>query len=98
MTRRHDPPMDDIRFGSALRGVRRRRRLTQAEVAALAGVSQPTISRVERGHFETLPLGQIRAIAGTLDVRVDLVARWRGGDLDRLINARHSALHDAVAR
>ena len=32
-----------------------------------------------------------------LEVRVDLVARWRAGDLDRLLNAGHSALHDSVA-
>jgi hypothetical protein len=31
-------------------------------------------------------------------VRIDLVARWRGGDLDRLVNARHAALHEAVGR
>jgi len=24
--------------------------------------------------------------------------RWQGGDLDRLINARHSALHESIAR
>jgi hypothetical protein len=26
------------------------------------------------------------------------VPRWRAGDLDRLLNARHSALHESVAR
>jgi hypothetical protein len=31
-------------------------------------------------------------------MRVNLIARWRGGDLDRLLNARHSAFHEAVAR
>ena len=30
-------------------------------------------------------------------MRVELVARWRGGDLDRMVNARHAALHEAVA-
>ena len=33
-----------------------------------------------------------------MDVRVDLVARWRAGDLDRLLNAKHSQLHELVAR
>jgi hypothetical protein len=27
-----------------------------------------------------------------------MLARWRGGDLDRLLNARHSELHELVAR
>jgi hypothetical protein len=40
----------------------------------------------------------IRRVAGALDVRVDLVARWRAGDLDRLLNAGHSQLHELVAR
>jgi hypothetical protein len=31
-------------------------------------------------------------------MRVDVVVRWRGGELDRLVNARHSALHEAAAQ
>jgi hypothetical protein len=33
-----------------------------------------------------------------LDVRVDVRAFSRNGDLDRLVNARHSRLHESVAR
>jgi hypothetical protein len=33
-----------------------------------------------------------------MDARVDLVIRWQGGDLGRLINARHSAMHEVMAR
>lgn len=40
----------------------------------------------------------IRRVSAALDVRVDLVARWRAGDLDRLLNAKHSQLHELVAR
>ena len=39
----------------------------------------------------------IREIAAAVDVRVDLVARWRGGDLDRLLSRRHSMLAERVA-
>lgn len=39
-----------------------------------------------------------RAVATRLDIRVDLVPRWRGGDLDWLLNSRHSRLHELVAR
>jgi len=55
------------------------------------------VSRIERGHLDTLSLRTLRSVASALDVRVDLFARWRAGDLDRLLNARHSALHDSVA-
>jgi transcriptional regulator with XRE-family HTH domain len=89
--------MQDGRLGSAIRAVRHRRGWRQRDVAARAGVSDVTVSRLERGHLDTLSLRTVRAIASALDVRVDLIARWRAGDLDRLLNAGHSALHDSVA-
>jgi hypothetical protein len=46
----------------------------------------------------TLTLKVVRRIAATLDIRVDVIARWRAGDLDRLLNGRHSELHEQVAR
>ncbi|MEP6639559.1 MAG: helix-turn-helix domain-containing protein [Chloroflexota bacterium] len=90
--------MEDHRFGSVVRAVRLKRRWRQSDLAARAGVSPATISRVERGHVDSLSLRTIRRIAAGLDVRVELLARWRAGDLDRLINAKHSALHEGVAR
>ncbi len=62
-----------------------------------AGVSHATISRLERGHIGTLSLDAVRAIGAALDIRLEIVPRWRGGELDRLMNARHSAMHEAVA-
>jgi transcriptional regulator with XRE-family HTH domain len=90
--------MDDQRVGSAFRSVRIRRRLRQVDVGAVAGISGTMVSRMERGHFESVTLGTIRAVAKALDIRVDLMPRWRAGDLDRLLNARHSELHELVAR
>jgi transcriptional regulator with XRE-family HTH domain len=90
--------VDDIRVGAALRAVRVRRGLRQIDVAALAGVSSSTVSRIERGHFGALSIDAVRAVAKVLEVRIDMVARWKAGDLDRLINARHSNLHELVAR
>ena len=90
--------VDDQRFGATLRAIRIRRRLRQEDVARLAGLSRVTVSRIERGHLDLVSLASVRAVARVLDVRVELTARWRGGDLDRLLNARHSALHESVAR
>lgn len=61
-------------------------------------MSRATVSRVERAHLGSLTLDRLRAIAGALDVRIDILPRWRGGELDRLVNARHSALHESLAR
>jgi transcriptional regulator with XRE-family HTH domain len=90
--------MDDQRFGSAIRTIRIKRGWTQADLARRSGVSRATISRLERGHLGTFSLDTIRRVAAALDVRVDLVPRWRAGDLDRLLNAKHSQLHELVAR
>ena len=90
--------MDDQRFGSAIRAVRIKRRWTQSDLASRSGVSRATISRLERGHPDTFSLETIRRVAAALDVRVDLIARWRSGDLDRLLNAKHSQVHELVAR
>ena len=89
--------MDDARFGSAVRAVRLKRGWRQRDLAERADISTSTISRIERGHPGTLSLDTIRAVSSALDIRVELTARWRAGDLDRLVNAKHSALHDLVA-
>jgi len=47
---------------------------------------------VERGHLGAVQLDIVRAIAAQLDVRVEVQARARAIDLDRVVNARHSAL------
>jgi hypothetical protein len=52
---------------------------------------------VERDHCEQLSLATVRRISAALDIRVDLVGRWRGGDLDRLLNRRHSLLAESFA-
>lgn len=90
--------MDDQRLGAAIRLIRIRSRWGQRDLAAAARVSTSTVSRLERGHLGSLSVDVIRRIAAVLDIRVDLRGRWRAGDLDRLLNARHSALHEAVAR
>ncbi len=40
----------------------------------------------------------VRRVAQALGIRLDLVVRWRAGDLDRLLNAGHAALHEEIAR
>jgi transcriptional regulator with XRE-family HTH domain len=90
--------MDDQRLGAALRTVRVRRGLTQAQLAQRGGVSASLVSLVERGHCDTLSLRSLRAIAAALDIRLDVTARLRTGDVDRLLNAAHATLHEDLAR
>ena len=88
--------MDDQRLAAAVRAIRLRRRWSQHDLAAAARTSQSTVSRVERGHLDGLPLGTIRRVTSALDARVDLRVRWRGGDLDRLLDRAHAALGEEV--
>jgi transcriptional regulator with XRE-family HTH domain len=89
--------MDDQRLSASIRTVRIRRGWRQVDLAIRAGVSRATISLVERGHWQSLSMDTVREIAAVLDVRVDVVPRWRGGDLDRLLSRRHSMLAEHVA-
>jgi transcriptional regulator with XRE-family HTH domain len=86
-----------MRLGSLLRAVRRRRGLRQIDVAAAARVSDSTVSSVERGHWQTLSFETVERIAAALDVRLDVVAQWRGGDGGRLLSHAHSHLAEQVA-
>lgn len=90
--------MDDERVGAILRAIRHRRRWRQVDVAERAKVSRWIVSRIERGRLDGLTVGALRSVARALDARVDQVVRWQGGDLPRLLNARHGAMHQAVAR
>jgi transcriptional regulator with XRE-family HTH domain len=90
--------MDDLRLGSLFRLVRHRRSMRQVDVAMAARVSTATVSRIERGHLRLLSVDRVRRVAAVLEIRVEMNGRWRGGEVDRLLGARHSALHESVAR
>jgi transcriptional regulator with XRE-family HTH domain len=90
--------MDDARLGRSIRAVRLRRGLRQLDVALAAGVRRQMISAVEAGALDTISLRRLRAIGNSLGIHLELLPRWRGADLDRLLTARHSAMHETVAR
>lgn len=90
--------MDIIRLGSVFRAVRIRKGWRQVDVAFAARVSQAMISRIERGHLRHVSVAVLLKVAEALEVRIDVLPRWRGGDLDRMLNAGHAALHNRVAQ
>jgi transcriptional regulator with XRE-family HTH domain len=90
--------VDDRRIGAALRTIRRRRALRQSDVAERARVSRQLLSSIERGDLDHVSLLKLRALAQVLGARVDLLLRWRGADLDRLVSGRHAAMQEAAAR
>lgn len=45
-----------------------------------------------------LTVDAVLMVAEALEIRIDWTPRWRAGELDRMLNAGHAAMHDAVAR
>lgn len=84
--------VDDLRIGAIVRAVRHKQRLRQSDLAALAGVSQETVSLIELGRLELLTLRTLRRVAGAAGVRLPLEARWRGGEADQLLDRAHAEL------
>lgn len=84
--------MDDIGVGRICRALRLRLRLTQKALGLRSGLSQQAISVVERGHGSKLSGDTMRRVFAALDARWEPVVRWRGGDLDRLLDERHARL------
>ena len=94
---RHHSSVDDLRFGNTIRAARLKRAWRQVDLARRADVSQTVVSRVERGQIPEMTLAVLRRVAAALEIRLELLPRGRGAELDRLLNARHSALHESVA-
>lgn len=89
--------MEDRRVGLVLRSLRRRRRWRQGDLSLESGVSQSAVSRAELGHLDTLSLRRLRRLFQALDARLVIEIRWRGGDIDRLVDEEHARLAAAVA-
>lgn len=86
------------RCGATFRAVRIKRRWRQVDLARRAGVHRSVISNIERGHLEGVAIGTLIRVARALEIHVSFTTRWRGGDLDRMLSAKHAGLHEAVAR
>jgi len=87
-----------MRVGAAFRAVRIRRGWRQTDVAQKAGVSPGVVSLIERGHIEHVSTRALRGVAAALDIRLDITLRLPHGELDRLMNEGHAALHEELAR
>ena len=84
------------RLGSLMRAARKRRRLTQLALAGRVGVSQPTISLIERGLGSSLSLDVWQRAALALDcpLRIEMAA----DPLADVADAGHLAIQELVLR
>jgi transcriptional regulator with XRE-family HTH domain len=90
--------MDLGRFGRAVRALRRRRRWRQEDLAGAAGVSRSQVGRLERGESRALTLETVDRVAGAVGASADLLLRWQGEGLDRLLDEEHARMVEAVVR
>jgi transcriptional regulator with XRE-family HTH domain len=95
---RHDRIMNDLTVGRVIRAVRIRKGWRQVDVAVRASVSQQEVSLIELGRLDAVCLRTLRKVGTALEVDLPLAPRWRGPELDRLLDAEHAALVDAVIR
>jgi transcriptional regulator with XRE-family HTH domain len=84
--------VDAVRIGRALRAIRIRSGLRQADVALRARVSRAFVSKVECGRAQGSDLRRIESICRVLGADIDIRIRWRGEGLDRLLDEAHSRL------
>src|SRR2546423_1233633 len=85
-------PIDWMRLGLSFRALRIRRGWRQIDVASHAGVSQSLVSAIERGEAGSLLLATLVRVSNVLEARLDVRVRWRGEQLDRLIDSAHAIL------
>jgi transcriptional regulator with XRE-family HTH domain len=84
--------VNDVEVGSIIRAVRIRRGLRQSDVAAAAGISQPTVSLIEGGRLDRLSVAVVRRVAAAVGVSLPFAPRWRGPELARLLDEKHAAM------
>ncbi|MEA2632413.1 MAG: Helix-turn-helix domain, partial [Chloroflexota bacterium] len=89
--------MNDPRLGTVIRALRRRKNWRQRDLASAAGVSQPLISKLERGEIGDVNVDTVRAVTAALDATLSIDVRWHGGAIDRLLDEKHARIVGASA-
>ncbi len=84
--------MTPDRIGRVLRALRHEHDWTQAALAVRVGCSRSVISRLERGNLRACSLPTLQRTFDALGASLLLFVRWRGGELDRLLDAAHALL------
>ena len=75
-----DQEIESLRVGTQIAKMRQKKRLSQAQLAARAGMSAPNISRIENSPAQNMTLGTLVKIARALGrgVEVTFPARRSG--------------------
>lgn len=85
-----------LSLGRCIRRLRRRRGLTQEQLAGLAAVSSSLVRKLEQGTRTSASLGTLRALAGVLGVPVEVLLDSTAAQ-DAATVARHDQLAEQFA-
>lgn len=81
----------------ALRALRLRRRWRQRDLGARAGLSRDVVQRIEADELGGVTIGSLARVIAALDADLVVEIRWRGAELDSLVDRVHAALVTATA-
>lgn len=90
--------MHPVRIGRIARTLRRRLAWRQADLALRARVSQQAISLIETGRWRRLSIDTLERVLAEVEAEVDVVVRWRGGEIDRVMDEGHATLVGEIIR
>lgn len=90
--------MNEASIGRSLRALRLRSGWRQVDLGRRVGIGQPAVSAVERGDLGAVSTHTLGRLFAVLGADVVVAVRWRGGELDRLLDRAHAALVEWVAR
>jgi transcriptional regulator with XRE-family HTH domain len=88
--------MDGLRFGRQFRALLIRLERRQTDLAGPSGLSRSLIASIDRGEVDGVTVGALVRAARALGADVDIRLRWRGEQLDRLIDEAHAAVVEAT--
>jgi transcriptional regulator with XRE-family HTH domain len=86
-----------MRVGRIVRSLRRHHDWRQVDLGRRAVCSQQAVSLIECGHGSRLSCRTLERVVVALDAELDVSVRWRGGEIERLLDEGHAALESAIA-
>jgi transcriptional regulator with XRE-family HTH domain len=90
-------PVNPVAIGRVLRALRQKRRWRQLDLAAKVHIGQQAVSRVELGDLEAVSVETLTKLLTAVGANLTLQVTWRGGSLDRLLDATHADLVERAA-
>jgi transcriptional regulator with XRE-family HTH domain len=88
--------VDKQKLGRSIRALRHRLGWRQIDLAARCRMSQAALSRIECGDLGRVSVASLDALVTALGAELDVRIRWRGEELDRLLDATHAAIGESL--